>query len=657
MVIPIDVTRSKPSSNADPPLHDDISLGRRASRNPRSRNGHPESPRAGEASSSATVAEDEEDEEDDEEDEIPLPSAKRQRTQPRISDRHRARVAPRRSTRLQPAQRQSPSSSQPTTSNQRFSAMKLSRPQVSVLGSPETTGDEDDVIVTSPTSRKRQSKSSRDNVEAHGDQVDYYSSEEEVITPSKSRRQSQKRWGDDFVVPDDRVDYITSDDEPVMPSKRQKLSRGHTSPRKEMRRKAELEEDLEDLADSDNVVKKSITRGAPVNKALEETRKHLEILKRRRAGEKVPHTSETEDVGEVEPINTYGVSRNAPRYSLSSDQNSTDSSTDSDPGPGNINVEEDEDDFIEDDGAEHLGMPHPDIPLEFTSYASRKPGELFVHVIDWLVKNKISPAFYRHDPLWDLAFKKLDDEVKAQAGSRLISAAWNEPFVRTLLARPSLVVVRLPGDEEDYIRTCDACNRTNHPAQYDFKFSGKAYYHKTLEPVDNSDEEEEDDDDEDNEHDAASLDSKNHPLPSSHQHFYLGRYCAANAEMGHKLSHWLFHLNQNLLTYLEEQGVLSAEMIVARDKKSHSRREHEAEMIVDTMRETGVVDDLWREFKSDLDDARIGMDGFEKKGARGKARIGSIRVQREDVDGEVKWEGDVVEARHREAPMLFEESD
>ena len=70
-----------------------------------------------------------------------------------------------------------------------------------------------------------------------------------------------------------------------------------------------------------------------------------------------------------------------------------------------------------------------------------------------------------------------------------------------------------------------------------------------------------------------------------------------------------------------------------------------------------MVDDLWREFKSDLDDARIGMDGFEKKGGRGKARIGSIRVQRKDDDGEVRWEGDVAETRHREAPMLFEESD
>jgi hypothetical protein len=406
---------------------------------------------------------------------------------------------------------------------------------------------------------------------------------------------------------------------------------------------------LEDLADSDNVLQKSRTRGAPVNKAREETRKHLEILRRRRAGEKVSRVSEIDDENE-DAISSGGGSRNARRYSTSSSQSSLDSSEDSDIPPENVDV--DEDDFVVDDGAEHIGMPHPDIPLEFTSYASRKPRELFVHVIDWLVKNKISPAFDRHDPLWDLAFKKLDDEVKGQAGSRLISAAWNEAFVRTLKARPGLTVVRLPGDVEDYIRTCDACNRTNHPAQYDFRFSGKAYYHQTLEPVENSDEE-----NEDNDNDAASLDSQNRVLPSAHQHFYLGRYCAANAEMGHKLTHWRFHLNQRLLAYLEEQGVLSAEQIIARDKKNHTKREREAEMIVDTMRDTGIVDDLWREFKNDMDDARIGMDGFEKKGGRGKARIGSIRVQRQDDDGDVIWEGDVRESRYREAPKLFDDSD
>lgn len=525
----------------------------------------------------------------------------------------------------------------------------MASPAASVLGSAETTGDEVDVIFTSPTSRKRPPRAPRDDFVVEDDQVDYYSSEEEAVAPTKPRGRTQRKWRGDFRVGDDSVEYISSSDDSIKTPKRQKLSRRQPSPQKELRRKVELEEDLEDLADSDNVLKKSRTRGAPVNKAREETRKHLEILRRRRAGEKVSHLSEMGDEN-AEAISFGGGSRKARRYSTPSAQGSVDSSEDSDLPPEDVDV--DEDDFVVDDSAEHIGMPHPDIPLEFTSYASRKPRELFVHVIDWLVKNKISPAFDRHDPLWDLAFKKLDDEVKGQAGSRLISAAWNETFVRTLKARPQLRVVRLPGDEEDYIRTCDACNRTNHPAQYDFHFSGKAYYHQTLEAVDNSD-----DENDDNDNDAASLDSKNRALPSAHQHFYLGRYCAANAEMGHKLTHWRFHLNQNLLTYLEEQGVLSADKIIARDKKNHTKREREAEMIVDTMRDTGIVDDLWREFKNDMDDARIGMDGFEKKGGRGKARIGSIRVQRQDDDGDVIWEGDVRESRYREAPKLWDESD
>jgi hypothetical protein len=602
----------------------------------------------GEASTSATVT-------DDDEDDIPLPSAKRRRTRYKLSDQRKVTVTPRRSARLHPAQRPSSSSSRSTTSSQRVAVVEIPSPAISVLGSPETTGDEDDIIVTSPTSRKRPQKAPKDNFVVDDDRVDYYSSEQEVVTPSKSRRRAQNKRGDDFVVNDDRVEYVSSEDEPVTPLKRQKLSRSQISPQKELRRIAELEEDLEDLVDSDNViiVKKNRTRGAPVNKARDETRKHLEILRRRRAGEKVPHiTAADEEDDDYEPIDIDRAARDRPRYSLSSAQSSTDSSEDSDP-PAETTNDDDEDDFI-DDTAEHLGLPHPDIPLEFTSYASRKPRELFVHVIDWLVKNKISPAFDRHDPLWDLAFKKLDDEVKGQAGSRLISAAWNEPFVRTLKARPGVTAVRLPGDENDYIRTCDACNHTNHPAQYDFQFTGKAYYHKTLEPVDNSDDEDEDNE---NENDAGSVDSKDHVLPSAHQHFYLGRYCAANAEMGHKLSHWLFHLNQNLLAYLEEQGVLSPEKIIARDKKNHTKREREAEMIVDTMRETGVVDDLWRDFKSDMDDARIGMDGFEKKGGRGKARIGSIRMQRQDDEGEVMWERDVHESKYREAPKLFDESD
>lgn len=517
--------------------------------------------------------------------------------------------------------------------------------QASELGSAETSGDEDGVFASKPTARRRSQRPPKDDFVVDDNIYESYPSEEEIVTPSKSKRRL-KASGDNFIVDDDRVEYISSDEEPT-PSKKQKVARSHKSPRTprtaSRKERLELEEDLEDLQDSDAVVD-TRTRRAPVNKAREETRKHLEILKRRRAGEKISLVSDDEE----EPVE---MSIHHRHYSLPPDEQS---SADSELPPANANLDDYEDDFIEDDTSEQHGI-HPDIPLEFTSYASRRPRELFIHVVDWLVKNKISPAFDRHDPLWTLAFNKLDDEVKAQAGSRLISSAWNAPFVRTLEARPGLKVVRLPGNEDDYIRTCDACNRTNHPAQFDFKFSGQAYIHKTLEPVDDDDDSEEDNDNNDDDDDAASMDSKKHLLQPTSQHFYLGRYCAANAEMGHRMSHWLFHLNQNLLTYLEEQGVLSADKVIARDRKNHKRREREAEEVVDAMRDTGVVDDLWQEFKNDLDDARVGMDGFEKKGGRSKGLVGSVRVQREDGEDVGGWrESDVREGRHREPPRVDE---
>ena len=134
-----------------------------------------------------------------------------------------------------------------------------------------------------------------------------------------------------------------------------------------------------------------------------------------------------------------------------------------------------------------------------------------------------------------------------------------------------------------------------------------------------------DESDDDEAEDKPDYDEAGHLLPSQNTHFYLGRYCAANAEMGHKLTHWQYHLNQNLLGYLEEQGALSAEATLARDKMNRKKREKEAEAIVDSMDETGVIHSLWRDFQSDLDDARLGMEDFEKRGKRGSGRVGSVR--------------------------------
>ena len=512
---------------------------------------------------------------------------------------------PRSSRRLQHthngAHRQRTSSS----SSQTFGAVVVQSPSADKhdSNSPQSSEDEDDMPPTLPSTRRRPQRPR--------------SVGEENCRRTTLRTRAERPIRDTFIVNNDEIEYISSDNAPVTPSKSRKLSRTHKSPgtprRQSRRERQELEEDLEDLKDSDNVATKSRTRGAPVNKEREKTRKHFELLKRRRAGEKALRALESgNDMGVVH----FGHAiQNAPDYVSSSDAASIHSSQDTDAPPEETGFDRyDDDDFIVDDPNDRLGVPHHDMPLEFTSYASAKPRDLFIHVIEWLVKNKISPAFSRHDQFWSLAFNKIDDEVKGQAGSRLISSAWTATFRRTLEARPGICVTRLPGNDEDNIRTCDACNRTNHPAQYDFVFRGKAYHHKTLEPIDNSDDDESDEDDE--EKDKASVDSKNHVLPPESQHFYLGRYCAANAEMGHKLTHWLFHLNQSLLAYLDEQGVLDAENIVKRDKMNHKKREKQAEGIVDEMKDSGVVEDLWKEFRNDLNDARLGMEGYEKRGGR-----------------------------------------
>jgi hypothetical protein len=154
--------------------------------------------------------------------------------------------------------------------------------------------------------------------------------------------------------------------------------------------------------------------------------------------------------------------------------------------------------------------------------------------------------------------------------------------------------------------------------------------------VDNSDEDEENYGDDDD--DGASRDENGHLLPRENRRFYLGRFCAANAEMGHKLTHWKYHLNESVMAYLEEQGVLSAEAIIARDKLSNKKREKEAETIVDTMQQTGVIAEFWAEFENDLNDARLGMEDYDKKGGRSKGRVGAVRAKGNGTIRE--WAGD-----------------
>lgn len=475
------------------------------------------------------------------------------------------------------------------------------------------TSDEDDVVLTSrPAATRRRTKSipQTDPFIVNDDEVTYISDDTE---PTQRRRNRPNRSTDNFIASDDEIDPVSSsaDDgierSPHRPRRLIATGQKKTKARRARTRKEqdELDDDLENLQDSDDNDSPTMsrTRGGPVTTKRDGAKEHFELLRRRRAGEKIPRIWDSEDESDTisnisEAVNIDLIGEPDPQAELS-DQSFHEAPELDYPVEDDDN---DVDDFIIDDSQDNRGRPLRDIPLQFTSYASAKPKELFFYIIEWLVKNKIAPAFSRQDELYNLAFDRVEDQVKAQAGSRLISSAWGAEFKRVIMARPEMKVALLPGFDEEHIRDCDACNRTNHPARYEFIFSGQPYFKKTLEPVDDSDEEENED--------ASDQDHDEHgyALPSSSQRYYLGRTCAANARMGHKLTHWKHHLNESLLAYLEEQGVLSAEALVAREKINKKKREKQAEHIVETMDNTGMIDELWSAFKGNLEDARLGME-------------------------------------------------
>lgn len=84
----------------------------------------------------------------------------------------------------------------------------------------------------------------------------------------------------------------------------------------------------------------------------------------------------------------------------------------------------------------------------------------------------------------------------------------------------------------------------------------------------------------------------------------LHRFCCANAEMAHALRHWRYSLNQTVLQWLADDGQLTPAKIVERDSLRQKKRQKEANKVVDEMEATGVMRDLYRQFKENLEAAR-----------------------------------------------------
>ena len=308
--------------------------------------------------------------------------------------------------------------------------------------------------------------------ERKGNNGDTSNEEEEDDKPLVSATPRHKRR----IIPDD------SDDEPLgsSPVKRRRLVRRNTisSPA------VEGQHDT----DGDEKPAPSSTRASQTRrKPLTQKEKARELLRRKRAGETIIEEEEPSSSEAEEPVRAmYDTDSDHPALVEFEDEEEEEGVPDSkgakkkgkkpkkdkkkkkkaaDDGDSDTSM----DDFVVDDSDAPLGAPddiYSGIPLEFTSHSHKPLKEHFRDAIEWLVQFKINPGFSdKEHPLYRMAWKKLDDEVRGLATSKFASAAWKKDFYMALRARPYLDNGELPKGSMLDIENCGACGRSGHPAK------------------------------------------------------------------------------------------------------------------------------------------------------------------------------------------------
>ncbi|KAJ5147281.1 hypothetical protein N7526_000633 [Penicillium atrosanguineum] len=374
----------------------------------------------------------------------------------------------------------------------------------------------------------------------------------------------------------------------------------------------DIQEDLRDLQDSDDrlvdLIISQLSRKPALAAALLNRREisgsntwKLSVVgvsdfQRESESETASANDEDESEDELED----GADASPTRRVESRDQLDSDVESAIDP---NEDLDKYEDDFVLEDDTTELGVPMEEMPFEFTRHAYKQPKEYFRDVVGWMVHNRLDPAFPRDDDMYKVAFMKLEDEVKARAGSQLISSVWNSEFVRALRARPHIDLSAFP---TDLGHSCDACKRSGHPASSDIRLYGKAYSLATLEPL--NDESSEDSDNSDSsEASGVERDRDGHELPGEEKRFYLGRHCKDKAQLAHTLMHWRYQLNEWVVDHLDRMGQMKDSEILRRNNLSQKRKTRNAIEIIKQMAEAGEIEKLWRDFHIALKSAREKM--------------------------------------------------
>ena len=365
-----------------------------------------------------------------------------------------------------------------------------------------------------------------------------------------------------------------------------------------------------------------------------EKQKKMELLRRRRAGEKIDQltSSESDDDGERRGI--YDTDSEEELQVLKEFEDDEEEETEAPPAgskkaskksqeaeekeekkrkkkkkkakKSSKNPRESEsgeekdsdlDSFIDSDDDGPLGAPDLTIPLEFTAQAHKPLKEQFPYVVEWLVHNRVDPAFERNDPVYQNAWRKLNDEYSGLASSKFSSSAWKADFARTLRARPKIDAYEMDAGDDGKFRSCEACGRSGHPATWRLVFQGTPYSKATLQDI-------ESDSDSDDSDDGASVDSQGNSLPSTSKEWVVGSTCKSNAETAHMLLHWKHALKEWVEDRLEQDGWMTAARLKEREKLKPRKRRKLANAIVDTLREKQVIAALYGDFKENLEDAR-----------------------------------------------------
>ena len=396
-----------------------------------------------------------------------------------------------------------------------------------------------------------------------------------------------------LVIPDSSD---VSSEEIVTPARKRRLARASATSQKAQSEDAisqtaeDLQGDVDDLKDTE--LRSHRTRATKRTPKKTKAQQQLELLRRRRAGQRTADAS-----SELDYISQSPSMHKAPRNlaTASSEAEISDELEQDDDSNAMLekqgeDLDQYDDDFVVDDDVEALGVPHDhsEIPFEFTRHAHKKPYEHFKDAVEWMVHNKLNPTFPRDDPIYQIAVRKLDDEVGGLAGLKFMSAAWSAEFLNTLKQKPEIAYLDARGLLGQH---CAACNKSNHPAKFQLIFSGKSYNRQSLEDTSDDDEE-----------DATEVQDG----VSGHDErtFYVGRTCCANAETAHALHHWRYALNHWVLEWLMRRGHTSAEKTLERERMSTKKRSQYANDVVDGMEASGEMKTLYKEFKENLQAAR-----------------------------------------------------